>query len=484
MLMTEREPIDVELGDVNCFPSQSLDANNLSQESNSKLGRAKDFVGRRKNFLAVTGAIGGLPAFVGSLEGLGPVDAIKYGTLQWLTLGNEGDSRIGDTAQGIVAGGIQTAAEVALFGALAKLYIDYTGRTQRREDSIMDGTAKVKPEGEQIVMLGGTSSHIVDFLAATSENGRFIPVLESSKGVQEFILHNQTRMREGKGIFLNLGFDKDRNHLSYLESRAWSKLDLTRENLIHAENGHRYLMIVGCGELADRELSLSPDDVDVSHDDLRSSILKLKALLKPGDLVEDRDIIDVYIGNAAMDRVDAEDRGTISDRELARKTGVDIYVDTWGLVLSRLAQKISDGTTKEVSLASTNDEYSQLFRNKFEGHLLKFPGCEELKLTDINDASEDSTWIVYEGRSDETFLIARRLRKQYPNRRVIALLSDDKVIENMQYAGVDNVEFLCASSILAEAVVGIRNLIKKGFSPQRIQELLDATAPPIQEVKV
>ena len=450
----------------------------------SKMSRISEVLSRKKTIIAGSSAVASMPFIAGFAEGLEPRDAILYGLWQWASFGNEQHPLISDETQDLVNSGIDLALNSAGFGLVAKVGYEYTRRNEKRIESIQNGTAEIKPKGEQVILLGGKSSHVVDAIASSTVRYGFIPVLESHEGAKEILFQNSENVRRGEPVYLNLevnGNGNSRTHTSYLDTHAWDRLKLSQENLIHAENGHRYLLVVGCGEQADKELSLDPQNIDVTHDDLRSALLQLKARLQPGDLVEERDIIDMYIGNANIRRTNAENRTLISDRELAKKTGVDIYIDTWAFVLRELAETLKEGGSNEIAIATTNEDYEYRFMNEISTHIKGFEGCEYIDFKDINEACDDAAWLVYEGASDETFFLAKRLRKEYPTRRIIALIANDNMANYIQTSGVENVEFIYASDVLAASIIGVRDLIKKGYTPQEIQELLDEYAPLVAD---
>ncbi len=456
---------------------------------------------REKYKLGAGVALSG-PFLVGLAQGLSPRDAIVYGVLQIATIGSATSPNtelvrhmmheftthntaaamkdFREVQDDILESYKSLLKDAGVFGIFGKIMYDRLHQSTTRKEAVVSGIAPIKPKGEQVVILGGKQSFIADSLISGTDRQGFFPVFETPLGAQEVLLHNRKRVNNNEAVYLSLGIT-ERTGLSYLKTPAWERLKLTRDNLIHADNGKRYLLVVGCGEKADEELSLNPNNVDVTQDDLRSAALRLKGLLKKGDLVEDRDVIDVYVGNAALERVSIENQQVVSDRDLAHSTGVDIYIDTWAHVLRRVAEKVSEGGPREVTLATTTPRYKELFHRNFADHLRSFPLCEDLAFSHIDNASEDSMWLVYEDTSEETFMAARRLRKLYPDKRIIALLSSDKTARYADHSEPQNIEFISASSIIADAVRLVRDDLKSGNTPEEIQNYLDSYAPPVRK---
>jgi len=455
----------------------------------------------REKYKLGTGVALGAPFFVGLSQGLSPRDALVYGILQIGTIGSATSPNtefikhmMHEFASHNTAAGLQDFREVqddllesyktllkdaGVFGIFGKIMYNKLHQSTTRREAVLGGHAPIKLKGEQVIILGGSQSYVADALVTGEDRRNFFPVFESSQGSQEILLRNHRRVKNDEPVYLNLGID-EHTGLSYLKAPAWERLKFSRQNLIHSENGKRYLLVVGCGEKADEELSLNPDNVDVTQIDLRSAALRLKGLLSKGDLVEDRDVIDVYIGNAALRRVSIENQQVFSDRDLASSTGVDIYIDTWAHVLRHVAEKISENGPTEVSLATTTPKYQELFHNNFANHLRSLPECEDISFSHVDDASDDSMWLVYENTSEETFMAAMRLRKLYPDKRIVALLSNGKTAKYAGHAELPNIEFVSSSSIIADAVRLVRDKLREGNTPEEIQDYLDDYAPPVK----
>jgi hypothetical protein len=372
-----------------------------------------------------------------------------------------------------VSGGVVAASIVHL----AKL-------REERRTMANEGKIDLYPKGEQMIVLAGNHSFVADALMSSQYRHHVVPIFETAIGSGAVVAANPREVRNLHGVFLNLNISESTG-LSYSKTPEWERLHLKRENLIRAKNGRRYLMVVGCGEGSENELSFNSDDVDVSQYDLRIALKKLYPKIAK-DLVAPNDIIDVYIGNGAIEWDDIEyvDKKK-TDRAIAAATGVDIYVDTRTLVFDELADTLRTMGAENVKLSTTAKiERSTGFRKDASEYIKRVPGCEHMTFDQA--ANGDSVWVMYHEKSEETFVAARTMRKMYPNRKIIALISSYNTQEFLETGDCEDVQFISISTLIADRLIQIREHLREGMIPSDIQKLLDRylPEPPMNELEV
>lgn len=475
-----------------------------------KDSKAKDLTRRTAQFVRThkywvgAGVVLSGPFVAGLAQGLNPVESVTFGVSQLLTIGaahsptpdlaQELTHELGNRDLEAAVPHLQelgtdvmdaykgVALQAGIYAALTGGFLHSLHKSTERKQAILEGRAKVKPYGEKVFLLGGQNSYIADTLDGDPE---IFPVFESPDGAHKILQGkaNRKSISRGESVYLNLDLPTEqRSGFSYLESPSWDLLEIHKKNLIHADNGKRYLVVIGCGNKAGKELSIDPGNVDVSQDDLRSATLRLREKLKPGDLIESRDVIDVYIGNGLTPRTDIETGTPISDRDLARTTGVDIYIDTWALFLRAVANKLThERSPKNVRLATTKSEYQARFQERFFSHMKHFPECRDIR-TEKANPGDSTTLLVYEGDNEETLLAARRIRKGNPDKsrtHVIALVSGSNYDSNLERGGLQDIEVVSASQAIADAITVGKEMLRQGRTPDEVQKELDKYAPPL-----
>lgn len=336
-------------------------------------------------------------------------------------------------------------------------------RRERREREIFDGNAKIKPSGEQLFVIGGRSSNIADALTI-AEPIHIVPVFENAEGGKYLVSRLAGRVERGQPVFLSLDINEPAG-ITYRKSPQWKKLHIREENLIHAANGRRYLVVLGCGEKAEEELTDNPEFIDVTQEEVHSTADKLQERLPKGTVLKDEDIVTIYLGSAKTPKIDDETGElTTTDRAIAEKAGIGIYVDTWSIILKAVERHLANQGAEAtgIRLISSVTAYRKLMEN----------AAKDLNIschTTDNDPG-NSTLLVYEQISDETINRAKRLQKEYPGRNILALTSNVEAYESAQKERVPGV---CTALIIRDVIGAIRMFLKEGKSPKEIQEILD-----------
>lgn len=362
-----------------------------------------------------------------------------------------------------IARGVVTIGGVGLTTLAVRKYVD--GQKEQKQ-RINEGKEPLKPKkGEKFFALGGsTSSHIIEELVKSG--APIVPIFETEQTAEGLSGLVDTQ----RPYYLNLGTS------NYLENDIWDSLKLDEDNLIHSVNGKRYLMVVGFGMNRGSELSRHPDNLDLEQIDLRNAAIGLLQLL-PKSGLDTHDIVDVFIGSGEIVHRDILSGKSISDKQLASSTGVDIYVDAMDLAIKSVVEELKRSKTNTINLATTSSDYLARIGEKLP-ELSRMLG-HEVKIN-MDPGNEDTgVWLVYEGDNDETFNAARKLRKildpEDPDEekpRILALVTRD-LEESAETAGLDNVALINASSIVADVIDGIRVSLGNGATPDKIQEALD-----------
>jgi hypothetical protein len=475
------------------IPESVVDSEVVPTFKESNTERLRRTLSGKKGVALAAGIVLGAPYASGLAQGLDPVDAAIYGSLRILTIGDDnppdaefvrgfrqhlaqGNPELQEDFQEIVDSTEGTVRDVLLTagvtGAVVAGVSGFIQHGERRKRRIIEGTEKLEPQGEQIVVLAGDGNNIADELIASGE--RFVPVYENADAASHLIHTSGT----GRPTYINLDLDGVRNTgLSYLDSEGWGNLRLGADNLIQSKNGKRYLMVVGLGPKRDEELSHRLENIGVSQDNLRSSSARLKDGLPTGALKEGRDVIELYVANDLIMHPDIEEKGRMrSDRELAFGTGVDIYIDAWDVALRGIFSEIGDMEISKLRIATTNDDYRERFNVKLPEYAEKLG--YQLEIDETPEVSDDDAWLVYQGGSEATFMAARRLRKMREKAKIIALVTDD-LTGYSQRGGLSEVSVINISSIIARMIRDSRYLLREGFLPEEIQVAIDSGLLPI-----
>jgi len=462
-------------------------------------GRAKEFVTFKKGAAIVVGAAMAPFLVDGLIQTHDLLDSTVYAVLQvstFLSSSSPDPDMVRTLIHNITSGNPDTGQQVAtIVGEMLDTYkallveagivggaVAYTSNFIKRSDTkrqlIQEGQAELEPESvEKVIVLGGKGGHI--FRAVIDgHNSGFTPIVENSEAAKA-LAGSLFTGKPTRPFCINLGISSG-GGLSYLKTPGWYNLKLKKEHLIHAVTGEEYLLVVGIGMKPDRELSFDKESVGVSQDDLRSAGLRLRQLFQPGDL-EKRNLIDLYIGNGKIQRTDMETGATITDRELAASTGVDIYMDTWDVALKALVDQLVSVGATEVRLATTdpnNRGYRKVFGKQFPKFVHRYAPDSGLVFEPKKPSGDNTVWIVYEGRSEETFMTARRLRKARPDAKIIALVTTD-LEEHLESGGLKDVTLVDISAIISNMLKDVRQMLKDGLTPSEIQTAMDEFKLPI-----
>lgn len=338
---------------------------------------------------------------------------------------------------------------------------------EKRKDNanaLKEGRAEIRRKGEQVFVVGGRSSNIADALTLASPQG-IIPVFEGAGG-GDYLTSKLDSVRSETPTFLNLDVNPEVG-MTYRKSPEWSKLDIREENLLKSTTGDRYLVVVGCGEMAEEELGRDALSADVTQEELHTSVEMIRGQLEENGVhLEEQNVLTVYLGNAATPRIDdVTGRQTTTDREVAQKSGIHIYVDTWAVILRRIKDVLEQDGHNEagVRLVSSVPEYRELIESV----------SREVQIPNhtVEDDPGNSLLMVYERLSDETLNRAKRLKREFPNRKIVALTSNIETDVDARDAGVETV---CSAVVIRDVVQVIKDEIKKGTPPSEIQRNLDS----------
>lgn len=469
----------------NVLPHSSID-------ERGRVEKSVDFLLSKRGAAIAGGAVFGAPFLIGLAQGLNIPEAMVYGATQILTIKSNSPSseeiktmleQWGSVASNqevskIIAESVQTykaiLVDAGVIGAVVAFMSRFIQRENNQRQLIEEGKATLAPKGEHVVILGGKGSNIVDEIA--KPHSGFVPVFETQNGARNLANGNLGNLRTP--YFINLEVPNEGRGISYLKSPGWNHLQLSRENLLHSKAGKRFLLVVGVGPKQDRELSFKEYNVEVSQDDLRSSLLRLKQKFDPSDFVEERDNIDLYVGNGNIVRHEMETGKTISDRELAQSSGVDIYLDTWGVALKAIVDEtLASGETR-LRLATGKQEYRDVFKDQMPKFLAEYAPDAGVDFRTNSSSNESCVWIVYEGRSEDTFMAARRLKKKRPNAKVLALVSTN-LSQHSQSGGLGDVKLIDISYAISEILGDVKYLLKEDYTPTEIQAAIDQHKLPL-----
>jgi len=492
---------------------KSAKNDDFTDESQGRLSSAVDWAREHhitpgKSLLAAAGIVF-TPFFVdGLLQTRDVLDAAVYAGLQILTIHSDSapsPHEVSTLISNIVNGSPDTGAQISgisqdlqatwkgflLDAGAATAAVTFVQRFTRKDDlekqAILEGRAKLKSRKRGLVItLGGDGSHILKAVVDGQQSG-FIPVVETT----ESAIALADGLFEGKHprrpFCISLNVPSEEKGISYLTSPYWENLDLTEENLIQTANGEVCLMVVGIGPGQDRELSFGEDSVVVSQEDLRSAGFRLRKMPGLNGKVDKKSLVDVYVGNGKIKRRNMETgRETMTDRDLAKSTGVDIYVDTWEVALRALVDQLVSSGAKEVRLATSdvrNHGYRKIFGEQFAAFVAKNAPNSGL-VFEPETPSANPTWIVYEGRSEDTFMAARQLRKRHqqdklePN--IIALVTTD-LEDYAEIGGLKNIKLVNISAIISEMLNDVKYMLREGMTPSEIQTEIDEFKLPLAE---
>lgn len=477
------------------LPERVIDVDIVPVGMESRSDQVRRVINRKKGAALAGGVLLGAPFLFGIAQGLDPVDAAIYGSVRILTIGDDdppdadfvkefrshiqtGDDALQGDIEVIIASTEDTVREALLIAGGAGVAFAVVNSAmkygERRKNRIIEGNEALDPKGEQIIVLAGEGNNIVDELISSGE--RCVPIYENSRSAQQLV----RVLGDNDPQYVNLGLDGTTSAgFSYLDSDGWNRLKLDAANLISSKNGHRYLLVAGLGMKRDMELSHRRESINVSQDNLRSAGLRLRQRLQQGALVEDRDIIELYVASNLIEHPDIQRQGeTVSDRELAFSTGVDIYIDSWAVALGEILGQIEKYDLDKIRIATSSQEYQSRFRE----HLPLFAASrgKGVEIQD-GDPKPDDLWLVYEGNSEATFMAARRLRKIKPFSRIIALVTDD-LRDQAEKGGLYNIDLINTSATIATMIRDVRFLLREGITPDQIQQSIDDCLLPLQRV--
>lgn len=353
--------------------------------------------------------------------------------------------------------------EAGLLGGVVAGVERFFHRREKRAREIKEGGAGIKRKGEQLFVISGLSSNIADALTVADPD-HIIPIYEESNGGKYLVSRLEDRTKKGLPIFLSLDINESAG-ITYRKSSAWNKIRIQEENLVHADGGRKYLVVIGCGEKAEEELTDKPEFIDVNQEEVHSTVDMLRKRLDKGVVVNDEDVVTVYLGSAKTPQIDDETGMlTTTDRAIAEKGGIKIYVDTWSTIVGQLKkQLVNQGIESAgIRLVSSVTPYRDLVE--------KLATELEIPLHTKDNDPGNATLFVYERISDETINKARRLKEENPDRKIIALTSNIEADESAKREGIATV---CSATVIRDVIGAIKSGLKEGKTPEEIQKILD-----------
>lgn len=467
---------------------------------------------------AFVGLVAGVPLAAGAAQEQSPSEIVVYGALNWLTAGSERPldpefmrefhdnlmtadpelpEDLGRISDSITSAHVSTVLNLGLLGGGAVLFGMRRRHNEQKRQRIAEGREPLRPQGEQFFVLAGRGNNIVDELVKGKLSANFVPIFETSDGANDLPAIRESR----NSVYLNLGVADHKGGLSYLNTDAWDLLNLSPANMINSENGRRYLMVVGIGMERGSELSWRQENVGVTQDNLRSAAVRIFQGLPEGTLFsspdpdtgEDdkgqRDIVDVYVANHGIEHedfltedegeIDEEGRKWISDRELAKLTGVDVYIDSMSVAMKAVYDELTKRNLFSFNLGTTSKHYRERFRNLFSDFSQSQGNRIEIE-TDSN--KNTGTYLVYEGSNEKTYhavrRLKRRLREQNQKAEIIALVTAD-LTKQAERGALKGVTLINTSEIIARIIEDVAKSIKGGIMPQQIQDAIDTFTLPL-----
>ena len=342
-------------------------------------------------------------------------------------------------------------------------------------DKARDGLTTIRRKGEQMFFLGGTSSRIAE--ASTLDNPwGVIPIFESAEGGNKLVsklipeprgLEKISRPFNIRPIFINL---EASGNVNYRGLEAWNRIKIDPENLIKTPSGKRILTVVGCGETAEEELQQVVTIPDLTLDELHTGTEMLLNQVNGEKININIETVKIYLGSADSPHIDPEGGSeVILDKQFALDRGVDIYIDTWRSYLwgikKELEQKNLAG--RGIRLITSIPEYRKLFEQ-----VAKEIG---LKLYTKDDDFGNAVLVTYERLSDETLNSVKYLSQIYPDRNIMALTSDIDTHNAalVDYADNKKIRSICSAVIVKNLLNAVRELLRKGEEPKKIQQMID-----------
>lgn len=356
--------------------------------------------------------------------------------------------------------------EVLVFAGVLKLLERVKNSHKETQEAIEKGTAKIKPAGEQVFVLGGCGgSYISEALKKGNPKGVTAIYEDDDAGssIAALLPEEADRLQP---LFLNLGIDE--NHPTYSGAPGWNLLEIHKNNLIHTRDGRNVLCVVGVDAANEDEwLGIPRDKHDLTLDEHYTSVLKLQEKLD----VKNMETCGIWVGAADRKEIDEETgEVTKTNRETALSNGIDIYIDTWSVIVKNIEKTIQEDIDKQicefpcgVRLISDMEDYHERFDEVAQALSLPLVNRDE-------DQEDKAILIVYEETSDKTLHTAQRKVKQFPGRKIIAITSNLGAHKNALEQGIESV---CLADVLAKEVRAVRAEIKGGKPYEDIQKRLD-----------
>jgi hypothetical protein len=187
--------------------------------------------------------------------------------------------------------------------------------------------------------------------------------------------------------------------------------------------------------------------------------------------VPDENTVGIYLGSGQASRFDSVTRKDSTDRVIAEKGGINIYVDTWRVMVTRIREVLKEKNLEKVGvrLVSNVPEYLEIVSGI----------ASELSIPNHSgeDDPGDALLLVYERRSDQTRHKAKQLQEEFPTREVIALTSN---VESDKLAHDRGIHTICSAEVIEGVINDIKQQLQDGISPEEMQARLDSYTAPLQ----
>lgn len=332
---------------------------------------------------------------------------------------------------------------------------------EARKESIKSGETEIRRKGEQTFILGGASSNVADVLAIENPD-HTIPIFENPQGAKHIVSELEGRVSKEKPFYLSLDINPGQEG-GYYKSGRWEKLHIGKDNLLKTKMGKRHLVIFGCGETPDEELNTDFKFVDLDHHELSAAAHMLEQRVDKEAGMDS--VITVYLGSAKVPQINDETGEASSNlREASEKAGVSIFLDTWGLMLKKLSERLTQNhpDLSKIKFITENPGYRAIFTD----------ACREMgiEIAVGEEADEDLPFVVYESTSDDTVNKAIQLQKRHPGRQIVALTSNVKSDRVLSERGIDSI---CFAGVLKAEIADIMSQLRDGKPPGQIQEEID-----------
>lgn len=343
----------------------------------------------------------------------------------------------------------------ALVGSITSALFAMRNAGEQMRARVLEGTEILKPRSGSVYFCGGESSGPMVALALSGLP--IVPIVEKSDALASLFKFMQPKKRGNKPVGITI------DNGEYEEFNFPEMIKVTKESLILTQDKRRLLVTVGDGSVYNEEFPLRAEaqqDLTIKELQIVTTGLEESAATNKVKIDES---VRIYIGDANLETPTGSGQHTLTLREEVEKyKSVEVFIDSKAPLKQEILSKL-DGK-KAVVLHTKNQAY-------FQGatELLKDDGIKVYDQEDENIPS-GTTIIVYEETTAASVQRAIEVKKLYLESRVVALTSS---IEGHQIAEKNNVEDICSATVYRDTVLFVVGLLKLGYTPQIIQQILD-----------